>query len=151
LLKEAIGGWLLYFYCQIYVWVASLLVSSISTAAALYPRWSANATGQPSAAVFAVLPEILGFAGVAIVATGLLEFRSWLWVQRLRMAISSGILLVGISVVVDFLYFSDAVGVNPGRWIVLCLWLIYFSISVRVRLVFLTKIWGEVPIAKLFG
>jgi hypothetical protein len=67
------------------------------------------------------------------------------------MAISSGILLVGISVVVDFLYFSDAVGVNPGRWIVLCLWLIYFSISVRVRLVFLTKIWGEVPIAKLFG
>lgn len=80
----------------------------------------------------------------------LLKFRDWLCVKRLRFAIAVGLVLVGISVVADWMYFPTVFVPNLSRWLVLCLWLAYFFISVRVRLVFLTKNWGEVPVGKLF-
>jgi hypothetical protein len=148
--EDSIGGWLLYFYCQIYIWAVVLLLRSISIVASLYPAWPASRSVQSLPMLLAVLPRLAGVAGVAIVATALLKFRDWLWVKRLRFAIAAGLVLVGISVVADWMYFPTVFVPNLSRWLVLCLWLAYFLISVRVRLVFLTKNWGEVPVGKLF-
>ena len=147
---EPLGGWLLYFYCQIYVSTVVLLLRSISTVAHFYPAWPATRSVPSVPMVLAVFPRLAGIAGVAIAATGLLKFRDWWWVKRLRLAIAVGLVLEGISVIADGMYFPTVFVSNLISWLLMCLWLAYFFISVRVRLVYLTKNWGEEPIRRLF-
>jgi hypothetical protein len=140
--REAIGGWLMFFFCTAYIGLLVALLISIPAVVALYPL---PTMPPPSYAVVlgAVgLLRVVGYAGVALVSTYLLRCQEWQWVERLRFAIGANVVLNGVCLVFDQIYFPEALLPNVIRWVILCAWLIYFFVSVRVRTVFQTKNWG---------
>jgi hypothetical protein len=97
-----------------------------------------------------VLLRLCAYAIVALVSTFLLRERNSVWVQRLRLALGAALFLTGIGLILDILYFPTALLRNFFSWLVLLAWLIYFFVSVRVRMVFFSKTWGEQPLKKIF-
>ena len=95
--------------------------------------------------------RLLGYVILAVISTFLLRNRNSIWVERLRIAIGAVLLLVGITLVLDKIYFPSTFFLNLMRWLVLVAWLIYFFVSVRVRMVFFSKTWGEMPIQEILS
>jgi hypothetical protein len=141
--REAIGGWLMFFFCTVYLGVLAALLVSIAAVAALYPPQSAPSVSNPPTLGIVTLLRLTGYGGVALVSTYLLQRQEWQWVERLRFAIGANLVLNGICIVLDQIYFPQALVPNLGRWIVMCGWLVYFMVSGRVQTVFRTKTWGQ--------
>jgi hypothetical protein len=149
--KEEIGGWLMVFFSQIYVGVAVVLLGSIPIVAKAFPATPSGSSPVAKLVAVVTLLRLAAYAIVAIVSTFLLRERNSIWVQRLRLAIGAALLLNGITLVVDILYFPSTLVRNLFGWLVLLAWLIYFFVSVRVKMVFLSKTWGETPVTKMFS
>ena len=95
----------------------------------------------------AVFPRFIGISVVAVIALIALVKREWDWLERLRLALLVEVTIAGLSVGLDIRYFPGAVKFNAARWIGLCLWLLYFYFSKRVRRVFGAKN-SEVTVAE---
>jgi hypothetical protein len=149
--KEEIGGWLLVFFSQMYVGVTVVLLGSIPIVAHAFPATPSDA--RPAAKLVAVvtLLRLAAYATVAIASSFLLRERNSVWVERLRLALGAALLLNGIALVIDILYFPSTLVRNLFGWIVLLAWLIYFFVSVRVKMVFFSKTWGQMPAEKVFS
>ena len=139
--KQAIGGWLLYFYC----WIFAVLFISVRDIA-LHPNVFSPSFRSDSlnheALVLAVFPRLLVYLAVAGIAVVLLIKREWVWVERLRVALLAGVIIAGFSLWLDVRYFPKSTYFNSLRWIGLCSWLLYFFVSKRVQRVFRTHDWG---------
>ncbi len=139
--KQAIGGWLLYFY----YWIFAVLFISFRDIA-LHPNVFRHSFGSGSvnheALVLAVFPRLFLHLAVAAVAIILLIKREWAWVERLRVTLLAGVIIAGFSVWLDVRYFPKSTLSNGVRWIGPCFWLGYFFVSKRVYHVFRTKDWA---------
>jgi hypothetical protein len=147
--KAAIGGWLFFFFGEAYIGVVFGVVASVPVVAAAFPAEPSIPTPNARLIAMVVLLRLFGYLIIAVASTFLLTQRDSIWVERLRFAIGAALLVNGIAVVVDKFYFPGTFVGNLGRWLVLLAWLVYFFISVRVRMVFFSKTWGEMPAAKI--
>ena len=139
--KQAIGGWLLYFY----YWIFAVLFISLRDIA-LHPSAFKPSFGSDSlnreALFLAVFPRLFLFLAVAVIAVMLLIEKEWVWVERLRVVLLAGVFIAGLSVWLDVHYFPKSIRGNAVRWGGLCFWLLYFFVSKRVHHVFRTKDWS---------
>src|SRR5439155_10781563 len=79
--KEAIGGWLLYFY----YWISAVLFISfrdITQHLKVYGLSFRSTSMNHEALVLAVFPRLFMHVAVAAVAVILLMKREWVWVER---------------------------------------------------------------------
>lgn len=141
--RRAIGGWLLYFFVQLYLGFAiSIALATAITLPSLAPSGWDNATLY----VFFFLSTVPFFVATCvevIAATLLLRRRTEAALVFLRRTLV-GLLIVGAaSVAIDVVYFSD----DPGTifdviaFLFSCIWTAYFYKSNRVRLVFVENAW----------
>jgi Protein of unknown function (DUF2569) len=139
--KEEIGGWLLYYYIQIYVGLVATIVifavslenykpSSWSEAPALYPWFLLSA-----------VPGILVVPVQATVAELLRRSRSERFLHWLRVVLWIDAACALLAIAIDLTYFRDSLflDVLPVLWVTI--WLPYFYVSKRVKRVFITKDW----------
>lgn len=78
---------------------------------------------------------------VIVLGAAMLKSREWTWVERLRFMLGVTVLVAGVSVVLDAIYFRGSLVANGIRWIMRGVWLVYFHVSKRVSHVFRTKDW----------
>ncbi len=140
--RRAIGGWLLYFYIQLYL---SLVISLL-----FLPRVIANQNpGAWDSAILYVLsflstvPVLLAQGFEAYAATLLLFRRNESKLRLLRIALLA---LAGSSCAslgVDIAYFSDAPTLffDVMTFGFACIWCAYFWKGKRVRIVFVERAW----------
>lgn len=140
--KEAIGGWFLYFY----YWIFAVLFTSLQNITqhldVYSPSFRSDAFNH-EVLILAVFPRLFVYLAVAAVAVALVVKREWAWVERLRVALLAGVLIAGLSVLLDVRYFPGSTRSNAMRWVGLCFWLGYFLISKRVHHVFRTHDWDK--------
>jgi hypothetical protein len=149
--REAIGGWFLAFLVWVYAGLAVSLLRSLLLVARLFPSAASPTPPLIGPLALVVILTVFGYIGTAVVATFLPQVRDALWVKRLRFAIGAQLMFSGIVLVVDAAYSPTALVSNILRWSVGCIWLIYLCVSVRVRMVFVTKDWGPIPVKEIFG
>lgn len=78
---------------------------------------------------------------VVVLGAAVLRGREWKLVERFRLMLGVTVMVAGVSVVLDAIYFPGSLFANSIRWIMLCVWLVYFHVSRRVSQVFRTKDW----------
>jgi hypothetical protein len=149
--KEAIGGWLLLFFSQMYLGATVMLLRSVPIVARAFSATPTATTPVSKLVLLLTLLRLAAYAVLATVSTLLLRERSSLWVERLRSALGTALLLNGATLMIDFLHFPSTFVRNLVGWLGLLAWLIYFFVSLRVRMVFFSKTWGEMPPEKIFS
>jgi hypothetical protein len=140
--KKEVGGWLMFFYYQIFASIALFLLQGTLRSREYLPSWWES---EWDYIIFlgAVLPRLFAFILVGAISTLLLYHRDWLWVRNLKVALFAAIVLLALSLLVDLAYFPSAIFTNCLRLIMLVAWLIYFSVSKRVHHVFRTHDWDK--------
>ena len=140
--RRAIGGWLLYFYIQLYL---SLLISLL-----FLPRVIANLNpGAWDSANLYVLsflstvPVVLTQGFEAYAATLLLFRRSERNLRLLRIALLALAVSSGASLGIDIGYFSDepTLFFDALTFGFACIWCAYFLRAKRIRMVFVERAW----------
>jgi hypothetical protein len=133
--NENIGGWLMFFYYQIYASIALFLFSALGSAEKFAPsEW--RETSNYLVFLASVLPRYAAFLLVGATATVLVSKKTHAWVIYLRIALGAAIGLMALPLLLDALYFQDALIWNLLRVVMLGAWLIYFFVSERVKRVF---------------
>jgi hypothetical protein len=140
--KQPIGGWLLFFYGQIYVGAlfSAVLFSKSYRVYTLRP-WSNEV--RHIMFIVAAVPRLLGFLIVATIASILLVRRNLQWLERLRFVIAIELLFIIIDLIIDLIYSPSAFRVNFGQFALFFAWFGYFYGSQRVHRVFVTHDWAS--------
>ncbi len=143
---KSIGGWLLYFYIQIYVAViAEVAVFYSSNLPYLdASRWR-DATPF-YLYVFQSITPLVVIGAEGVVATIMLKKREWEYVSLFRLVLAAHIVVVLAVTAIDAAYQRANVSWDfiALAWPVLAL--LYFSLSKRVRRVFQTHDWELPPV-----
>jgi len=139
--REAIGGWLLYFYYWTFAVLFVSLTDIVQHPQVFRPSFDGGSVNH-AALVLAVFPRLFAVLAVAAVALVLLIRRDWVWVERLRLVLLALVAISALSLWLDVRYFPTSTIPNGARLFGLCLWLLYFHNSKRVHHVFRTKDWG---------
>ena len=136
--KRAIGGWFFYFFWQVLLGLGLIATTT---------RWNMYLSGSWADAgpylgyLLANLSRALWLVVVGAVWLTLAATREWDWVCGLRYTLAVYGLLTLLKLVVDQAYFPEHTRLDalslafPGAWMV------YFSVSQRVRRVFRDKTW----------
>lgn len=140
--KQQIGGWLLYYYWQLY---AGALMSAAFFGIALQSYVPENFDDKSRYALFltSTVPLLIVFAFQIAVGTFLISVRTWDLLRLLRWLMMAEIGASVIGVAIDSKYFPDNVGLDFFTLIPAILWLAYFFKSKRVAHVFKLHDWDE--------
>lgn len=140
--RNPIGGWLLYFYWQLY---SALLVTIAFFATNIQSYVPENFDSSSKFPLFlaSIVPVLLLFVLECAVATLLLSARTWDMFKLLRWTlvaqVAAGVLGLGI----DAIYFPDNLPLSGLALVSDLLWLGYLFRSQRVRHVFYSHDWDE--------
>lgn len=148
--KQDIGGWLMYFY----YWIGAMLVIYVKEALGNYKVFLPSSKLDPAthvALIVAVYPRLLALLGVVVAAVMVVKRREWFLIERLRMMLGVTVVIAGISVALDAIYFRRALMANLIRCVMLLVWLLYFYLSKRVHHVFRTKDWEKLGAEQVLG
>lgn len=104
---DEFGGWLMFFYYQIFATIVLLLLQVFWRFREYLPSWW-ESEWDHIIFLYAVLPRIFAFLLVGGVALVLIKQRNWFWVRNLRVALASAMVLVTMSLLVDLAYFPAA-------------------------------------------
>lgn len=144
--RRAIGGWLLYFYFQLYIGILISLFFIPQIISNLDPnQWDDSFLYVMS--FLSVVPVlVLQLLKVAI-ATFLLFQRNKRNVKYLRNIIFCLVLANTGAVIIDLLYFKDDPSIFFDAIILIfaIIWLLYFWKSQRVKMVFVDNNWSYIP------
>ncbi len=146
--KEPIGGWLAYYYYQLYLGA----IVAIATLAGLniHSYVPENFTGQLNRFYLFLLSAVPGlvllFFEVAT-ASYLLALRTWDMVLLLRRVLIASVVAQAVGLVIDAKYFPDNIALGLLSFVPNLLWIGYFYRSERVKHVFKTHDWQAVPAA----
>ena len=147
--RRPIGGWLLYFYIQLY---SSLFVSLIfvpQVVSDLDPRqW--NNSFLYVMFFLSMLPMLAAELLEIFVATKLLFRRNEQNVKFLRKILIALFITSAIALVIDVVYFREALSpVFDGITLVFAIiWFLYFSRAKRIQMVFINRNWVYTPYSK---
>lgn len=141
--RRPIGGWLLYFYMQLY---GSLLINAIlatTTIGQLDPSgW--DSSQRYVWYVFSTVPVLAAMATEAVVGTYLLFRRAEGTVRLMRNVLLAVLVTSAASLCIDLEYFNEAANLFFDVLTVAftAMWLAYFRKSKRVRRVFVDHDWN---------
>jgi hypothetical protein len=138
--RNAIGGYLLFFYWQVYSGLAlSVLLFSMNIQS--YVPENFDDKNLYLLFLASSVPAVVLFLVKCAVATLSLPARTWDMLKLLRWVITAELAVNGIGAAIDAVYFPDNLSlifmtIGPNA-----LWLIYLFRSKRVRHVFLLQDW----------
>ena len=140
--KKAIGGWLLYYYVQLYISIfvsVAILFTSLNNFKpsswediSLYPFY-----------LVSVVPSYLLFVVQLFLSTKLLfiKYRNINNLKILRMIMVVTVAFDVIGLAIDIKHFSDNVFLSVYSLIISIIWCAYFYVSKRVNAVFIENKW----------
>jgi hypothetical protein len=138
--KRAIGGWLFYFFCQVFIGLA-LLATSTHWKYYLPQQW-----GDPLhyfLFTLSSLSRLALLACIAVVSVLLFETRSAAWIAALQYALATYAFVTVLKIPVDLFCFPSATSRDTMSLGFPLVWMVYFAVSVRVRQVFVEKSWPK--------
>jgi len=135
--RSAIGGWLLFFYWQLY---GGLLITSIFFAFNIQSYIPENFDNTERYLLFvgSAVPSLLLLLAQVAVGTILLSVRTWDLLKLLRWLLAAEIIAAIGATVIDAAYFPDDVGLNLLTISRGVFWLAFFLRSAPFNHVFLT-------------
>lgn len=138
--RNPIGGWLLYFYWQLY---SGLLISAVLFGTNIQSYVPENFENTRVFALFlaSAVPGLLLFVVKCAVATLLLSARTWDMLTLLRWTMVAELAAAVLGAGLDAAYFPDNLGLSFLTIVPGVLWLAYFFRSARVRHVFHLHDW----------
>jgi hypothetical protein len=138
--RNEIGGWLLFFYWQLY---GGLLMTAVFFSMNLQSYVAENFEDSQRFYLFllSAVPSLILYLAQIAVGTILLSVRTWDVLQLLRWITAGQVAAVVLSIVIDSNYFPDNVGLNFLVLIPQSLWLGYLFGSARVKHVFKSHDW----------
>lgn len=140
--RRAIGGWLLYFYIQLYLSFLISLLFLPATYANLRPsEW--DSAKLYVLFIISTVPVVLLTAAEVYVATKLVARRSESNVKILRKVLLALAAASAIALGIDLTFFEDAATLyfDIVTLVFAVIWLAYFYKAKRVRLVFIDGKW----------
>ena len=146
--RNQIGGWLLYFYWQLY---SGLLISAAYFAGNIqsYVPENFESTGRFALFLASTVPILLLFIVECAVATLLLSARTWDMLKLLRWTMVAEVAAAILGVGIDAIYFPDNLPLSALSIASDLLWLGYFFRSNRVRHVFYSHDW-DVAVSSIY-
>ena len=140
--RRSIGGWLLYYYLQLYF---SFLISFVFVPQLLSNLSPSNWEDSLLYVMFllSVVPVMAIQLLEVVVATILLFRRSEQNLKILRKTLIALVVTSAIAVPIDITYFGDTLNIflDVITLVFAVIWLLYFSISRRVKMVFISRNW----------
>ncbi|MFI5305211.1 MAG: DUF2569 family protein [Nitrospiria bacterium] len=137
--KEEIGGWLLYYYIQLYIGViVSLGITAVNYQNYLPETWVESRTLYPLFLI-TTIPGIILAIVLLVVSEKLRRSRNVQYVRVLRYVLWASLLEGAFSILIDSRYFPDSLFLDVLPFIGTIFWLPYFYISKRVKRVFVEK------------
>jgi len=130
--KLAIGGWLFYFFCQV------LLGLALVAAGTHWKYYSPREWNEPFPYfLFAVssLSRMVLLAVIAAICILLVETRARRWVAVLQFALATYAFLTVLKLPVDAWCYPSATARDALSLAFPVAWMVYFSVSVRVKTV----------------
>lgn len=146
--RNPIGGWLLFFYWQLYggvIMTAALFATNIQS----YVPENFDSTDRCALFLISTVPTLIIYLAQLGVGTILLSVRTWDLLNLLRWLIGAELVAAIFSTVIDANYFPDNVGLNFLTLVPEALWLAYFFGSKRVKHVFETHDW-EIAVNSIY-
>lgn len=144
--RDPIGGWLAYYYYQLYLGVVvSAFFVAVLNIHSYVPENFSGQRGLYLLFVASTLPGLILLVFQAAVATFLLLLKTWDLVGLLRKVLLATAIAEGVGLFIDAKYFPDNVGLSLVSFIPSVLWVGYFYRSDRVRRVFKTHDWEVAP------
>lgn len=147
--KRAIGGWLLYFYIQLYLSLLISLVFIPGTIANLNPtKW--DSALRYVLFILSTVPVLFAELAEAFAATKLLLIRTEQNLRFLRNVLAVLLATSAISLAIDLSYFSEGPTIvfDVMTLAFAGIWYAYFLKARRVQLVFVDKAWQYVDDSK---
>jgi hypothetical protein len=140
--KDPIGGWLAYYYYQLFVGIIfSVILVAVVNIHSYVPENFSGERQKYLLFLLSALPAILLAVFEAAVASFLLVLKTWDLVELLRKVLIAQAVAQGIGLVVDATYFPENVPLSLLAFVPSVLWVGYFFRSARVRHVFKTHDW----------
>lgn len=140
--RRQIGGWLLYFYMQLY---GSVLITSLLLPATLTQLSPAawDSSNQYVWFFLSTAPVLLALVAEVAIATYLLFRRSEFTVALLKRALLCLVVTSSAALAIDLAYFDEGVNIffDGLTLFFAVVWLAYFHRSARVRRVFIDRNW----------
>ena len=141
--RRAIGGWLLYFYLQLYL---SLLISLIFIPQVLSNLDPSQWDNSFLYVTFflSVAPVVVVQLGEAVVATILLFKRNENNVKFMRNTLYALVITSAAALAIDIAYFSDepAIFFDALTLVFAVIWSLYFLKARRIQMVFIDRNWS---------
>lgn len=146
--RNQIGGWLLFFFWQLY---GGVIITAVLFATNIQSYVPENFDSTDRCALFLVstVPTLMIYLAQLGVGTILLSVRTWDLLKLLRWLIGAEVVAAIISTIIDANYFPDNVGLNFLTLVPEALWLAYFFRSKRVKHVFETHDW-EIAVNSIY-
>jgi hypothetical protein len=146
--KSPIGGWLFFFYWQLY---SGLLMTAIFFAMNIQSYVPENFTSTGNFALFlaTAVPSSLLFVVKCAVATLLLSARTWDMLKLLRWVMVAELAADLLGAWIDSVYFPDNLALTFLTIIPNLLWLAYVFRSTRIRHIFHSHDW-DVAVSSIY-
>jgi hypothetical protein len=142
--KEEIGGWLLFYYIQLYIGIAvSLLLLPLSFGSFLPSGWVGE-PGQYALYLLSTLPVFAVVIAQVIVAHRLRRSRDAAYLIPLRRILWADLVFSIVKLAIDAKFSWLNIVLDPIAVLWPAFWLPYFYRSIRVGHVFVTKDWQRV-------
>jgi hypothetical protein len=139
--KKEIGGWLLYYYIQLYIGVViTLVLALVSFHNYLPTAWAAQPNLYPLF-LLSTVPGVVVVPVQLVLAERLRLSRDYRHVHTLRVVLWADLAAAIVGTVIDARFFEQNLGFDILALIWPCIWLPYFYVSKRVVRVFRTKDW----------
>jgi len=140
--EKAIGGWLLYYYIQLYIGVIWFSIFTLTSLENYIPgNWD-----DPTLYLYyllSVIPQDIATIVELIVASLLLKirFRNSSKVNLLKIVFVFSIIFSIIGLIIDFFYWKESIPFAILGLVSYSFWLLYFIYSKRVRSVLIDNNW----------
>jgi hypothetical protein len=128
--KQAIGGWLFYFFCQVLLGLGLVIASTHWT---LYTPRDWNDPTRYFLFTLASLSRVVLLVAIAAICMLLVETRDGHWIAGLQYALATYAVLTLLKLPVDLYCFPSAFQRDTLSLAFPLVWMAYFSASQRVR------------------
>jgi len=145
--KKEIGGWLLYYFCVLYLG----LFISIALIGASFSNYNPAAWEDKalySLFLTSTVPGIILLLAQAVMSYRLITRRNWQDVNILRVILLFEIIFSLIAIPIDANHWPDNIAFDIIGLISPLIWLPYFTYSKRVRSVYQSKNWNDFLLKK---
>ena len=139
--KQEMGGWLLFYYIQLYLGLVFSVVMLAISFQNYLPRTWANAPGLYPLFLLSTLPAFAIIIAQLVVAERLRLSRDQRHLVMLKRVLWINLAFAGIASAIDATYFPENIAFDVIAFVWPLIWLPYFYRSNRVARVFITKDW----------